>query len=139
MRLLLRQFLGQYDDASRRPDDRVSHECPSVLHQWCQLVWLRQTRCRLSILFAYRPKAPPFADEANCKNGKLLEGRLAEQFLSHCSQPSRKFQHGKLCASGRCVGVHRAMALIGNRQATSWGKSGPVETGLTGPAATALS
>ena len=31
------------------------------------------------------------------------------------------------------------MALIGNaRQATSEGKSGPVETGLTGPAATAL-
>ena len=31
------------------------------------------------------------------------------------------------------------MALIGNvRKATSEGKSGPVETGLTGPAATAL-
>ena len=44
-----------------------------------------------------------------------------------------------LCASGRCVGVRQAMALIGNaRQATSEGKSGPVETGLTGPAATAL-
>ena len=34
------------------------------------------------------------------------------------------------------MGVHQAMALIGN--ATSEGKSGPVETGLTGPAATAL-
>ena len=41
-----------------------------------------------------------------------------------------------LCALGRCVGVRRAIALIGNaRQATSRGKSGPVETGLTGPAA----
>ena len=44
-----------------------------------------------------------------------------------------------LCAAGRCVGVHQAMALIGNaRQATGDGKSGPVETGLIGPAATAL-
>ena len=38
---------------------------------------------------------------------------------------------------GPCVGVRRAMALIGNaKQATSEGKSGPVETGLTGPATT---
>ena len=38
-----------------------------------------------------------------------------------------------------CLGVGQAMALIGNiRQAMSEGKSGPVETGLTGPAATAL-
>ena len=45
-----------------------------------------------------------------------------------------------LCASGRCMGVCRAMALIGNaRQAMSEGKSGLVEAGLTGPAATALS
>ena len=37
------------------------------------------------------------------------------------------------------MGVRRAKALIGNaRQATSEGKSGPVETGLTGSAATAL-
>ena len=37
------------------------------------------------------------------------------------------------------MGVRQAMALIGNaRQATSEEKSGPVETGLTGPAATAL-
>ena len=44
-----------------------------------------------------------------------------------------------LCASGRCVGVRQAMVLIGNAgQATSEGKSGLVETGLTGLAATAL-
>ena len=37
------------------------------------------------------------------------------------------------------MGVHKAMVLIGNAgQATSEGKSGPVKTGLTGPAATAL-
>ena len=35
------------------------------------------------IRFAYQPKATPFAGKAcehNHKNGKLLEGRLAEQF-----------------------------------------------------------
>ena len=38
-----------------------------------------------------------------------------------------------------CVGVHRAMAPIGDaKQATGEGKSRPVETGLTGRAATAL-
>ena len=37
------------------------------------------------------------------------------------------------------MGVRQAMAQIGNtRQATSEGKNGSVETGLTGPAATAL-
>ena len=37
------------------------------------------------------------------------------------------------------MGVHQAMVLIGNtRQGTSEGKSGPVETGLTGQAAMAL-
>ena len=37
------------------------------------------------------------------------------------------------------MGVHQAMALISNaRQAMSEGKSGPVEIGLTGLAATAL-
>ena len=44
-----------------------------------------------------------------------------------------------LCAAVRCVGIRQAMTLIGNaRQATGEGKSGPVETGLNGPAATAL-
>ena len=38
------------------------------------------------------------------------------------------------------MGIRQAMVLIGNAtQATNEGKSGPVETGLTGPAATALS
>ena len=37
------------------------------------------------------------------------------------------------------MGVCRAMALIGDaKQATGEGKSGPVETRLTGPVATAL-
>ena len=37
------------------------------------------------------------------------------------------------------MGVCRALALFGNaKQGMGEGKSGPVETGLTGPAATAL-
>ena len=37
------------------------------------------------------------------------------------------------------MSVRRPLALIGDAgQATSEGKSGPVETGLTGPAASAL-
>ena len=44
--------------------------------------------------------------------------------------------------SPRCVramGVCRALALFGDaKQAMGEGKSGPVETGLTGPVATAL-
>ena len=44
--------------------------------------------------------------------------------------------------SPRCVcsiGVRRALALFGDaKQAMGEGKSGPVETGLTGPVATAL-
>ena len=44
-----------------------------------------------------------------------------------------------LSVCGHCVGVRRAMALIGGaKQAMGEGKNGPVETGLTGPAATAL-
>ena len=45
------------------------------------------------------------------------------------------------CALGRFVGVRRATALIGDAMqvtAVSEGKSGAVETGLTGPVATAL-
>ena len=39
----------------------------------------------------------------------------------------------------RAMGVCRALALFGDaKQAMGEGKSGPVETGLTGPVATAL-
>ena len=81
-----------------------------------------------------------FAGEACETNRSLVRTescwKTRVTVLLHCSQPSRKFQH----ASGRCVGFRLAKALIGNaRQATSEGKSGPVEAGLTGPAATALS
>ena len=64
----------------------------------------------------------------------VLEGTL-EEFFAATSQASTCH----LCGWEPCVGVRRAMALIGNaKQATSEGKSGPVETGLTGPAATAM-
>ena len=44
-----------------------------------------------------------------------------------------------LCGWGHYMGVCQAMTLIGDpRQATSEGKSGLVETGVTGPAAKAL-
>ena len=91
------------------------------------------------IQFAYRSKATPFAGEACETNRSLVRTescwKTRVTVLLHCSQPSRKFQH----ASGHCVGFRRAKALIGNaRQATGKGKSGPVETGLTRPAATAL-
>ena len=92
------------------------------------------------IQFAYRPKATPFAGEA-CETIRLLARtescwKTRGTVLLYCSLPPCKFQHGAL---RRCVGVRQAMALIGNaRQATSEGKSGLVETGLTRPATMAL-
>ena len=96
------------------------------------------------IQFAYWPKAIPFAGEACETNRSLVRTESCWKTRGtvplHCmltaiSQVSTWY----LCASGHCVGVRQAMALIGNaRQAMSEGKSGPVETGLTGPAATAL-
>ena len=67
---------------------------------------------------------------------RKIVGRLG---LSHCSQPSRiMLQHvTKLCA---CHGRLPSIGLFGDaKQAMGEGKSGPVETGLTGPVATALS
>ena len=125
MRLLLRPILGQYD-ASRRPNDRVSHECHSahcVVHGF-------------PILFAYRPKPhPSLVKLARLVRKESCWKTRGTALFAAISQVSTWY----LCASGRCVGVRQAIALIGNaRQATSEGKSGPVETGLTGPAATAL-
>ena len=90
------------------------------------------------------PKATPFAGEA-CETNRSLVGtkvvgrKTRGTVLSYCSQPSRKFQRGTYVFWGRCVGVCQAIMLIGNaKQATSQGKIGPVETGLTGLAAMAL-
>ena len=112
MRLLLRPFLDQYD-ASRRPDDRVSHECHSahcVILCWCHVY---------PIQFAYRPKATPFAGEVcktNCslvRTGKVV-GRHVEQFYCTVRVPSYQYSTWYLCASGLCVGVRRTMVLISN-------------------------
>ena len=62
-----------------------------------------------------------------------------KRLFSHCLQPSRvKFQHAitTLCA---CHRHSRALALFGDaKQAMAEGKSGLVETGLTGLVAMAL-
>jgi len=83
------------------------------------------------IQFAYRPKATPFTGEACKTNHSLVKTescwKTCGTVLLHCSQQSRKFQHGILCASERCVGVCKAMVLVGNvKQPTSEGKCGPV-------------
>ena len=68
----------------------------------------------------------------------MLEGRLAEQF---CRTVRSHLASFNMAPMTMCFGALRGRppsnrAIIGNaRQA---GKSGPVETGLTGPAATAL-
>ena len=62
----------------------------------------------------------------------------SEEILSHYLQPSRIIFNMSL----RCVpamAVRPALALFGDaKQAMGEGKSGPVETGLTGRVATAL-
>ena len=67
------------------------------------------------------------------KNGKLLEDSVFRTVRSHLV----------LCCnmSPRCVramGVCRALAYLATPSKVGEGKSGPVETGLTGPVATAL-
>ena len=99
---------------------------------------LYSTGVGLRIQFAYLPKATPFA----CETKRSVESCWKEDsqnssvaLFAAISQVSTRY----LCGSGCCMGVRLAMALIDDaRQATSEGKSGPVETRLTGPAATAL-
>ena len=69
-----------------------------------------------------------------------MEGRLAEQFCRTVHSHLASFN----MVQAMCFGALRGRppsngAIIVNAwQATSEGKSGPVGTGLTGPAATAL-
>ena len=104
--------------------------------------------CRTPMVSAsdpvHLPKATPFTGEGCGTNRSLVRtkscwkedlGNSSVALFAAISQVSTWY----LCALGRCMGICRAMALIGNtRQAMSEGKSGPVETGLTGPVATAL-
>ena len=125
VRLLLRSFLGQYN-ASWRPDDRV----PRVnIYPFCPLHHI-QHWFQLSDIVRLPHKAHPSLMRLVrliVRTGKLLE---------HSQEFFCKFQH-VTCVRG---GVHQVMVLISNaKQAMSEGKSGLVETGLTRPAATALS
>ena len=97
MRLFLRPILGQYD-ASRRPNNRVSHDGHCVVHQWC----------RLSDPVFYWPKATPFAGEACETNHSLVRTESCWKthgtVLLHCSQPSRKFRHCTYRIAGKFGG-----------------------------------
>ena len=83
-------------------------------------------------------QATPFADRSVIDERKIV-GRLG---LSHCSQPSRiMLQHvTTLCT---CHGRLPSIGPIWRHQAShgwrkKWSGFSPVETGLTGPVATAL-
>ena len=122
MRLLLRPFLGQkrcFSEVRRQSFTSVHEHLPVAPYS---TAWFRLSdRSLIS-------QATPFADRSvHGKNGKLLKESVFRTVRSHLV----------LCCnmSPRCVramGVCRALALFGE------GKSGPVETGLTGPVATAL-
>lgn len=112
------------------------HHCPNIILPVERPQ--HETSPSLPVSLAIRETSTRLA----CKNGKSLKGKLAEQFCRtiHSHPASFNVIPIYICASGRCVGVCRAITLIGNAwRATSVGKIGPVETGLiTGPAATAL-
>ena len=110
--------MGQYD-ASQRPDNGVSHECHSVhcvVHQWCRL---SDPVC-LSAESHAHPSQVKLARLIACKNRKLLEDSRNSSVAQFAAISQVSTQN--LCASGHCVGIRRAMALIGNaRQAMSEG------------------
>ena len=88
----MRPILCQHD-ASRRPNDRVSHERHSA-----DCVVLYTNVVGFPIQFACWPQATPFAGEA-CETNRLLAKtescwKTHGTVLLHCLQPSRKFQHG---------------------------------------------
>ena len=121
MRLLLRPFLGQYD-ASRRPDDRVSHECHSphwVVHSGGRTesrLSARSVRVRRTKIGPNPPVPPPLVVppmvsafrscsligrkrhpsqmKPNCPivRTESCGRKTCGTVLSHSSQPSRKFQ-----------------------------------------------
>ena len=79
-------------------------------------------------------QATPFADRSfgRTENCWKTVFRTVRSHLVLCCNMSPR--------SVRTMGVCRALALFGDaKQAMGEGKSGPVETGLTGPVATALS
>ena len=87
-------------------------------------------------------QATPFPDEAcetNCSLGRMescWKENPKEFFALFAVILQVSTCH--LCALGPCVGVHRAMVLTSDAKATGEEKSGPVDTGLTRPAAMTL-
>ena len=70
-----------------------------------------------------------------------MEARLAEQFCRTVRSHLASFNKVLMCFGvlrGRPPSKGANWQCQANAQAMSEGKSGPVETGLTGPAATAL-
>ena len=86
MRLLLRPFLGQYD-ASRRPDSRACFTCMTFLPNASYSTGFGFPIVRLPHPLQMRLTRLI----VRLEEGKVV-GRL-RRVLSHCSQPSRKFQH----------------------------------------------
>ena len=89
-------------------------------------------------------QATPLVDEA-CKTNRLEEGQVVwrktsiHTVHSHLASFNMSPPDIRHCVCGPFIGVCRTMALIGDtKQAMSEGKSGLVETGLTGLAARAL-
>ena len=116
--------MGQYD-ASRRPNDGVF--CP--LRRKPML-----SAFRSSLLSGRKPHP------SQVKLARLARlARLAQQICYTARSHLASFNMVPMCFGALREHPPSTMALIGNaRQATSEGESGPVETGLTGPAATAL-
>ena len=129
--LILRPFLGQ-NNASRRSGDRAPHA-----------PFLCRTASPNHSLISQTTTVTDEACETSHLLGKTESWRLRKlgRDSSPVSRHLASFQWSPevLCACGPCVGVCRAVVLIGNTmQATSEGKSDLVETRLTWPVATAL-
>ena len=135
--LLLRQILGQ-NDASRRPDDRVLHACITILSAPLHWFWASN--------HSLISQATPFADEACETNSSLGRTESCWKTRKRFFCAVRSASHLVLCfnMSPRCVRAMGAFAehwlylVTPSKPCMGEGKSGLVETGLTGAAATAL-
>ena len=138
-RLLLRPFLDQYNANSQTTEFHMYEYLPfppiaSYTH------WFRLSNHSLI------SQATPFVDETcksnrqfTWKNGKLLKERLGRSSFSTLFAVILQVSTCHLCGWAPSLRVRRAMAPNWRYQVThELGKSGPVETGLTRLANTAL-
>ena len=79
----------------------------------------------------------PFADET-CETNFSLRSSWKEDSGEFFSHRLELVSTCHLRACEPCMGVHQATLIVDAKQTTSEGKSGPVETELTGLAATTL-